>query len=197
MKKLSAITLLAMIVVMSSCSRVYWGRDYVKSNQTAQTEKREKKEEASLAKKEAEAIEIGQLATTSPSEKMAEQTVVTPVGKKQNTSNTKVEQKQNNQLAAAPAKTAKQAQKANADQSTTLPKSKPLGEKNQLVALILCALVGTLGIHRFYLGYTVIGIVQLLTLGGCGIWTLIDLIMIITGDLKPKNGEYDKTFDDI
>ena len=62
--------------------------------------------------------------------------------------------------------------------------------KSQTVAFILCFLVGVLGIHRFYLGHIGIGIVQLLTLGGCGIWTLIDLIMIATGDLGPKNGEY-------
>jgi hypothetical protein len=67
------------------------------------------------------------------------------------------------------------------------------GEKSQLIALVLCALVGGIGIHRFYLGYTWQGIVQLLTLGGCGIWALIDLIRIITGDLQPKNGPYDKT----
>lgn len=67
------------------------------------------------------------------------------------------------------------------------------GEKSQVVALILCILVGGLGIHRFYLGYTWQGIVQLLTLGGCGIWALVDLIRIITGDLQPKDGYYDKT----
>ncbi|MBI1308210.1 MAG: NINE protein [Bacteroidetes bacterium] len=74
------------------------------------------------------------------------------------------------------------------------PKSKKSGEKSQLVALLLCLFLGELGIHRFYLGYTGIGIIQLLTLGGFGVWALIDLIMIITGDLKPKNGDYDKTF---
>jgi len=64
--------------------------------------------------------------------------------------------------------------------------------KSQLVAVLLAALVGSLGIHRFYLGYIGIGIIQLLTLGGCGIWALIDLIRIITGDLKPADGsEYD------
>jgi TM2 domain-containing membrane protein YozV len=65
--------------------------------------------------------------------------------------------------------------------------------KSQLIALILVIVVGTLGIHRFYLGYTWQGVVQLLTLGGCGVWTLIDLIMIATGDLKPKGGEYSET----
>lgn len=67
------------------------------------------------------------------------------------------------------------------------------GGKSQVIALILCALVGGLGIHRFYLGYTWQGIVQLLTAGGCGIWALIDLIRIITGSLQPKDGEYETT----
>lgn len=67
------------------------------------------------------------------------------------------------------------------------------GGKSQLIALLLCALVGGLGIHRFYLGYTWQGIVQLLTLGGCGIWSLIDLIRIITGSLQPKDSEYETT----
>jgi len=64
--------------------------------------------------------------------------------------------------------------------------------KDQLVALLLAIFVGTLGIHRFYLGYTGIGILQLLTLGGCGIWSLIDLILIATGNLQPKYGYYDQ-----
>jgi len=56
--------------------------------------------------------------------------------------------------------------------------------------LLLCIFLGALGIHRFYLGYTWQGIVQLLTGGGLGIWALIDLIRIITRDLQPKNGRY-------
>ncbi len=60
--------------------------------------------------------------------------------------------------------------------------------KSQGIALILVFLVGLLGIHRFYLGYTAVGIIQLLTVGGCGIWALIDLIRIATGDLKPADG---------
>ncbi len=69
--------------------------------------------------------------------------------------------------------------------------NKPAAEgKSQLVALILVILVGVLGIHRFYLGYTSYGIIQLLTAGGCGIWALIDLINIATGKLGPKDGSY-------
>jgi len=67
------------------------------------------------------------------------------------------------------------------------------GGKSQLIALLLVILVGCIGIHRFYLGYTWQGVVQLLTLGGCGIWALIDLIRIVTGNLEPKNGPYDET----
>lgn len=85
-------------------------------------------------------------------------------------------------------KTLAKAEKASATQ-------KPEGSgKSQIVALILVLLVGGLGIHRFYLGYTTQGVIQLLTAGGCGIWALIDLIRIVTGDLKPKGGDYEKTF---
>ena len=68
------------------------------------------------------------------------------------------------------------------------------GGKSQLVAFILCFFFGLLGVHRFYLGYTAIGIIQLLTAGGCGIWALIDLILILTGDLKPAKGNYAEKF---
>ncbi|MGB1000282.1 MAG: NINE protein [Flavobacteriales bacterium] len=44
--------------------------------------------------------------------------------------------------------------------------------------------------HRFYLGYTWQGVVQLLTFGGLGIWSLIDFIRIVLEDLQPKDGRY-------
>lgn len=69
--------------------------------------------------------------------------------------------------------------------------------KSQLVALLLCIFVGYIGIHRFYLGYTTIGFLQIITLGGCGVWAFVDLIRIILGDLKPKDGEYTETLEDI
>jgi hypothetical protein len=64
------------------------------------------------------------------------------------------------------------------------------GNRSQVAAILLCLFLGDLGIHRFYLGYTWQGIVQLLTLGGFGVWALIDLIRIIIGSLQPKNGSY-------
>ena len=72
-------------------------------------------------------------------------------------------------------------------------KSKNKAGDSQVIALILGIFTGGLGFHRFYLGYTWQGVVQLLTGGGCGIWALIDIIRIITGDLKPKGGGYTKT----
>ena len=60
--------------------------------------------------------------------------------------------------------------------------------KSKTVAAILCWFLGVLGIHRFYLGYTLYGVIQLLTLGGLGIWTLIDFIRILTGSLKDPQG---------
>lgn len=64
--------------------------------------------------------------------------------------------------------------------------------KSQLTAVLLSFFLGALGIDRFYLGYTGIGILKLLTLGVFGILSLIDFIRILIGDLKPKGGEYAK-----
>lgn len=63
-----------------------------------------------------------------------------------------------------------------------------VSDKEWLPTLLLCLFLGGLGVHRFYTGHTGIGIVQLFTLGGCGIWALIDLIMIITGGFKDVRG---------
>ena len=57
-----------------------------------------------------------------------------------------------------------------------------------LITLVLCWLVGVFGVHRFYTGHTMIGILQLITFGGCGIWTIIDLIIILMGNYKDADG---------
>ena len=57
-------------------------------------------------------------------------------------------------------------------------------QKSWLATVLLCQFLGTLGVHRFYTGRIISGIFQLLTFGGFGIWVLVDLIMIISGDFK-------------
>jgi hypothetical protein len=61
-------------------------------------------------------------------------------------------------------------------------------EKEWLPALLISFFLGGLGIDRFYLGYTGLGVLKLVTLGGCGIWALIDLVLIATGSMKDANG---------
>ena len=61
-----------------------------------------------------------------------------------------------------------------------------------IVCLLLCWFLGVFGVHRFYTGHTGTGVVQLLTLGGCGIWALIDFIVIVTGNFKDAEGNYIK-----
>ena len=63
-------------------------------------------------------------------------------------------------------------------------------DKDRIVALILCFFLGFLGVHRFYVGKATSGIVQMLTLGGLGIWVLIDLISIFCGAFQDKEGRF-------
>ena len=62
------------------------------------------------------------------------------------------------------------------------------GQKDWLTTLLLCLFTGTIGGHRFYTGHTGIGVIQILTGGGCFIWMIIDLIAIINGSFKDSNG---------
>lgn len=60
--------------------------------------------------------------------------------------------------------------------------------KTYIAALLISFFLGSLGIDRFYLGYTGIGIAKLLTLGGCGIWALIDFILIAMRKVPDSDG---------
>ena len=60
--------------------------------------------------------------------------------------------------------------------------------KSKLTAILLCFFLGSIGIHRFYLGYTLIGVIQLLTVGGFLIWVILDLIRLFIDSLKNSEG---------
>lgn len=60
--------------------------------------------------------------------------------------------------------------------------------KSFATALLLSFFLGGLGVDRFYLGYTGLGIAKLLTCGGLGIWGLIDFIMIAMRKVPAADG---------
>jgi TM2 domain-containing membrane protein YozV len=61
-------------------------------------------------------------------------------------------------------------------------------EKSRLVTLLLAFFLGVFGAHRFYVGKIGTGILQLITIGGLGIWCLVDLIIILLGSFRDKEG---------
>lgn len=62
------------------------------------------------------------------------------------------------------------------------PYGRPYSDKSKIVAGVLSIFLGYLGIGRFYLGHVGLGIAQLLTCGGLGIWSLIDGIVLLTSN---------------
>jgi TM2 domain-containing membrane protein YozV len=69
-------------------------------------------------------------------------------------------------------------------------------DKSRLVALLLCFFLGIFGAHRFYVGKIGTGLLQFFTVGGLGIWTLVDFILIAIGEFTDKRGKKVKVWFD-
>ena len=73
-------------------------------------------------------------------------------------------------------------------QKNKLLKSDSQSQNQWIVVLLLAFFLGIIGAHRFYVGKNGTAVFMILTLGGFGLWLLYDLIVIITGNFKTKEG---------
>jgi TM2 domain-containing membrane protein YozV len=69
-----------------------------------------------------------------------------------------------------------------------------ISPKSRLATSLFAFFLGELGIHRFYLGKIGTAILMIITVGGLGIWVLIDFIMAIAGIMKDKDGKVIKSW---
>ena len=63
-----------------------------------------------------------------------------------------------------------------------------VSSRSRFIALLLCFFLGCFGAHRFYLGKTGTAVLMLITIGGLGIWMLIDLVLIAAGSSRDAEG---------
>jgi uncharacterized RDD family membrane protein YckC/TM2 domain-containing membrane protein YozV len=63
-----------------------------------------------------------------------------------------------------------------------------VSDKSKSTTFLLCYFLGVIGVHRFYLGKFITGILMLITGGGLMLWWIVDLYRIATGRLKDKQG---------
>ena len=71
----------------------------------------------------------------------------------------------------------------------SFPQPAQPGQKDWSTALLLSFYLGWLGIDRFYLGYTGLGVLKLFTMGGCGLWAIVDAILIALYKMPDSEGK--------
>ena len=64
-----------------------------------------------------------------------------------------------------------------------------MSDKRILPVFLLFFFLSWLGIHRFYVGKIGTAILYIITLGGLGIWWIVDLILIVTGSFTDSHGQ--------
>ena len=69
--------------------------------------------------------------------------------------------------------------------------------KSFIILLLLSIFIGSIGIDRFYLGKIGTGVLKLITFGGLGIWWLIDLIIIVSGNMRDAEGKVVRSGDSV
>ena len=76
-----------------------------------------------------------------------------------------------------------------ADEQLVLDGVQPHPQRHFLAAFFFSFVWGSFGVDRFYLGKIGTGVVKLLTFGGLGVWTIVDLMLIMTGAMRDKQGQ--------
>ena len=77
---------------------------------------------------------------------------------------------------------------SNNDWVSSLRQQHSESSRSWTVALLLSVFLGFFGADRFYLGRTGLGLAKLLTFGGAGWWWIIDIVILLTGQMKDDMG---------
>jgi len=78
--------------------------------------------------------------------------------------------------------------KEKTENQVQVPSNSEPSDKDFVITLLICVFLGGLGVHRFFVDKIGTGVLMLVTLGGLGIWWIIDIILIVTGSFEDSEG---------